>query len=86
MEMNYLKSADRHLNRIYVNRTALDLSKEALWVSVGQRATELPAIKVGGQKNFFRAARIEPAFPAQGQLAEFFFKPPTLMAVSFASL
>ena len=28
----------------------VDLSKEILWVSVGQRAAELPAIKVGGLK------------------------------------
>ena len=34
----------------YVNRGGLDLSKEVLWVSVGQRAAELPAIKVGGWK------------------------------------
>ena len=28
----------------------LDLSKEALWVSVGQRAADLRGVKVGGQK------------------------------------
>ena len=36
----------------YVNKGGLDLSKEVLWVSVGQRVAELRAVKVGGlQKN-----------------------------------
>ena len=43
----YIKSAARLLNRNYVNRRDLDLSKEVLWVSVGERAAELPAVKVG---------------------------------------
>ena len=30
----------------------VDLSKEILWVSVGQRAVELRAVKVGGKINF----------------------------------
>ena len=47
MEMKYVKSAARLLNRDYDNRGDLDLSKEALWVSVGQRAAELPTITVG---------------------------------------
>ena len=42
--MKYVKSATRLLDR------DLDLSKEVLWVSVGQRAPELQAIKVGGQQ------------------------------------
>ena len=29
----------------------LDLSKEVLWVSVGQRITKLQSVKVGGLKN-----------------------------------
>ena len=33
-----------------VNKRGLDLYKEVLWVSVGQRAAELSAIKVGGLK------------------------------------
>ena len=48
--MKYLKSAARLLDRDCVNRRGLDLSKEVMWVSVGQRAAELPAIKVGGWK------------------------------------
>ena len=49
-ETKYIKSAGRLLDRVWVNKGGLDLSKEVLWVSVGQRAAELPAIKVGGQK------------------------------------
>ena len=37
---------DRHC----VNKRELDLSKEVQWVFVGQRASEIPAIKVGGLK------------------------------------
>ena len=48
MEIKYIKSAARLLDRDWVNKAGLDLFKEALWVSVGQRAAELPAIKVGG--------------------------------------
>ena len=51
MEIKYLKSAATLLDRDYVNRRGLDLSKEVLWVSVGQRAAELPAVKVEGKKN-----------------------------------
>ena len=67
MEIKYIKSASRLLNRAWVNKGGLDLSKEVLWVSVGQRAAELLAIKIGGQKKFC-------------QMAKFFFKPLTLTA------
>ena len=50
MGIQYLKSPARFLNRDYVNKRGLDLSKKVLWVSVGQRAADLRAIKVGGQK------------------------------------
>ena len=48
MEIEYIKSAARVLNRDCVNKGGLDLSKEVLCVSVGQRASDLPAVKVGG--------------------------------------
>ena len=48
--MKYNKSAAKLLDRNWVNKGGLDLSKEVLWVSVGQMAAELPAIKVGGLK------------------------------------
>ena len=51
MEMKYVKSTARLLDRDWVNKRGLDLSKEVLWVSVGQRGAELQAVKVGGQKN-----------------------------------
>ena len=36
------------MDRDWVNRWGLDLSKEVLWVSVCQRAAKLQAVKVGG--------------------------------------
>ena len=48
--MKYFKSAARLFNRDFANRRGLDLSKEVLWVSVGQRAADLQAVKVGGQQ------------------------------------
>ena len=50
MEIKYIRNTDRLLNGDYVIRRRLDLSKEVLQVSVGQRAAELPAVKVGGLK------------------------------------
>ena len=51
MDIKYIKSAARVLNRKFVNKGGLDLSKNVLWVSVGQGAADLRAVKVGGQKN-----------------------------------
>ena len=45
------------MDRDCINKRGLDLSKEVLWVSVGQRAAELQAVKVGGQKKFYQSAR-----------------------------
>ena len=50
MEIKYIKSAARVLNRKFVNKGGLDLSKNVLWVSVGQGAADLRAVKVRGQK------------------------------------
>ena len=86
MVTKYHKSAARILDRDCINRGGLYLSEEVLWGSVYQRAADLPAVKVGGQKNFYRAAWFEPALPAPGRSADIFFKPPTLMAGSYASL
>ena len=44
-EIKYIKSAARLLNRDYFNKGGLNLSKEVLWVSVGQREAELPNVK-----------------------------------------
>ena len=51
MEMKYIKSTAILLNRIWVIKGGLDLSKDVLWVSVGQRAADLRGVKVGGQQN-----------------------------------
>ena len=66
IEIRYIKSAARVLNRNCVNKRGLDLSKNVLWVSVGQGAADLRAVKVGGQKKICREARFEPASPAMG--------------------
>ena len=50
MEIRYIKSAAMVLNREFVNKGGLDLSKNVLWVSVGQGTADLRAIKVEGQK------------------------------------
>ena len=55
MGMKHPKSTARLLDRNYFNKEDLDLSKEVLWVSVGQRVEELPAIKVGGLKKISAA-------------------------------
>ena len=49
-EIKYVRSAARLLDKDCVNKEGLDLSKEVLWVFVGQRIAELPGIKVGGLK------------------------------------
>ena len=85
-EIKYNKSAARLLDSIWVNKGGLDLSKEVLWVFVGQRTAELPAIKVGDLK------KILPNGPARvirvrtGPLGRIFFWPPTLMTGSSAAL
>ena len=50
MEIKFIKSAARVLNRDCVNEGGLHLFKNVLWVSVGQGAVDLRAVKVGGQK------------------------------------
>ena len=72
MEIESGKSASRLFNKDYVNKGDLDLSKEVLWVIVGQRAVELWAVKVGSQKGFCHSAWFEPALPTPGRAAEFF--------------
>ena len=57
MGIEDLKSPTRLLNRDYVNKGGLDLSKEVLQVSVGQKAADLRAVKVGGQKKFYQKSR-----------------------------
>ena len=58
MEIEYIKSAARVLNRDCINKGGLDLSKNVLWVSVGQGAADLWAVKVGGQKKILPIGRV----------------------------
>ena len=46
MGIKYLKRPARLLDRNQVNKEGLELSKEVLWVSVGQLAAKLQAVKV----------------------------------------
>ena len=50
MVMKYIKNAAIVLDRDCVNKRGLNLSKKVLWVSVGQRAMEIRAVKVEGQR------------------------------------
>ena len=46
MEMKCIKRAARLLDIDCVNNRSLDLSKEVMWVSVGQKVAVLQAVKV----------------------------------------
>ena len=72
MGIKDLKSPARLLDKDWVNKIDLDLSKEVLWVSVGQKVTVLWAVKVRGKKKFYQSPRFEPALPVPGRSAEFF--------------
>ena len=86
MEIKCVKSATRLLDRIWVNKGGLDLSKEVLWVSVGQRAAEIRAVKVGGQRKNLPAGPVRTRFACAGLLGRIFFQPPTLTAGRSAAL
>ena len=84
--MKYLKYVFRLLNRNCVIEGGLNLSKEVLWVPVGQRVAKLPAIKVGGLKK--NSANQLSAGEAGSNRANWqnFFLPPTLTASSSVAL
>ena len=86
MEIKCVKSATRLLDRIWVNKGGLDLSKEVLWVSVGQRAAVLQAVKVGGQKKILPISPARAIRVRTGAIGRIFFWPPTLTACSSAAL
>ena len=63
----YPKNAVSLLKRVCVNRGGLDLSKEVLWVSVGQRAAKIQTFKLGDLKKILpcsppRTSRVWPGF------------------------
>ena len=86
MEIKYIKSTARLLDRNWVNKGGLDLSKEVLWVSVGQRAADLRAVKVGGQQKILPIGQVRTRFARNGPIGGYFFLPPTLTACKTAAL
>ena len=48
----------RLLDRDFVNKGGLNLSEEEQWVSVGQRAADLRAVKVGGKKEILPISQL----------------------------
>ena len=72
MSKTYLSNAASLLIRDYVNRGGLDLSKEVLWVSVGQRAPELQAVKVGGQQKILPSGPVRTRFARAGPIGRIF--------------
>ena len=62
MGIKYIKSATKVLNRDCVNKGGLDLSKEVLWVSVGQRAADLRAVKDEGQQKILPIGPVRTRF------------------------
>ena len=73
MEEKYLKSAARLLNRNDFNKRVSDLPKKVLWVSVGQRAADLRAVKVGGQQKILPISHGRAKWVRTGPLGRNFF-------------
>ena len=86
MEIKCIKSAARLLDRDWVKKGGLDLSKEVLWVSVGQRVAQLQAVKVGGQQKILPSGLVRTRFARAGPIGRIFCWPPTLTACSYATL
>ena len=73
MVTKQLKSAARLLQRNCVNRRGSDLSKEVLWVSVGQRAAEVWAVKVKGQIKIMSLGPVRTWIARAGLISRIFF-------------
>ena len=73
MEIKCIKSAARLLDRDCVSKRGLDLSKEVLWASVGQRAAVLQAVKVGGQKKILPISPVRAIRVRTGVIGRIFF-------------
>ena len=73
MDIKYIKSAARVLNRKFVNKGGLDLSKNVLWVSVGQGVADLQAVKVECQKKFLQISRVRAPFARNEPIGRTFF-------------
>ena len=74
MEIKCIKSAARLLDSNWVNKGGLDLSKEVLWVSVGQGGAELPAVKVGVWKKILPRGRSRTQEARAGPNGRIFFQ------------
>ena len=75
MEIKYIISTVRLLNRVWVNKGGLDLSKKVLWVSVGQRAADLRAVKVGGHQKILPISPLQAKRVRTGPIGRIFFNP-----------
>ena len=73
MEIKYVKCAAKLLNRDWINKRGLDLSKKVLWVSVGERAANLRAVKVGGQKKILPISPVRAIRVRTGAIGRIFF-------------
>ena len=90
-EIEYLESVARLFNRDLVNRRGLYFSKakEVLWVSEGQKAVELTAIKVGAwrsKKNSAARPGIDESDSKWAEWQNCFFLPLSLTAGTSAAL
>ena len=72
MEIEYIKSAAKVLNKDYINRRGLDLFKNILWVSIDQEAADLLAVKVGGQKKLLPIGQVRNRFARNGPIGRIF--------------
>ena len=73
MEMKCIKRARRLLEIDCVNKGGLDLFKEVLLVSLGQRAAEIGAVKVGGQKKILPISPARAIRVRTGAIGRIFF-------------
>ena len=72
MDIKHIKSTARVVDRDFVNKGGLDLSKKVLWVSVGQRELELQAVKVGGQQKILPSGPVRTRFARAGPIGRIF--------------
>ena len=73
--MKCLKNATRLMNRVCVGQGGLDLSKEVLWVFVGQGTKELWSVKVGGQNKILPISPARAKWVRTGPIGRIFFDP-----------
>ena len=71
---------------IKYNKGDLDLSKEVLWIFVGQRTAELQAVKVGGQRKILPISCAQAKRVRTRPIGIIFCGPLTLTAHSSAAL